>query len=64
MQDEIDAENAKIIYSDYIRVINKYLIPFFGNYDVASVNVKLLKEYEAWRDRKMGRKKEEKRLNC
>jgi integrase len=62
MQDELDADNGKTIYSDYIRVINNYLIPFFGNYDVANVNVKLLKEYEAWRDLKMGRAKEEKRL--
>ena len=63
MQDEIDAGNGKSIFEDYIRVINNYLIPFFGKYDVANVNVKLLKEYEAWRDLKMGREKGEKRLS-
>ena len=40
MQDEIDAGNGKSIFEDYIRVINNYLIPFFGKYDVANVNVK------------------------
>lgn len=63
MQDELDAESGKIVYNDYIRVTNKYLIPFFGNYDVANVNVKLLKEYGEWRDKKMGREKEQKRIN-
>jgi len=63
MQDELDGGGGKVIYRDYIRVINNYLIPFFGNYDIANVNVKLLKEYEAWRDAKMGREIEEKRLS-
>ena len=64
MQDELDLENGKVIYKDYIRVINNYLIPFFGNYDVANIKPKLLKEYEAWRDEKMGRAKEKKRLSA
>lgn len=63
MQDELDAGSGKIVYKDYIRAINNYLIPFFGNYDVANVNVKLLKEYEEWRDLKMGRDMEERRIN-
>lgn len=63
MQDELDGGGGKVIYKDYIRVINNYLIPFFGKYDIANVNVKLLKEYEAWRDAKMGRETEEKRLS-
>ena len=63
MQDELDAESGKTTYNDYIRVINKYLIPFFGNYDVANVNVKLLQEYALWRDKKMGKEKAQKQLN-
>ena len=59
MQDELDAGNGKSIYEDYIRVINNYLIPFFGKYDVANVNVKLLKEYEAWRDERWVEQKRE-----
>lgn len=63
MQDEIDSDSGKSVYEDYIRVINNYLIPFFGNYDIANINPKLLKKYETWRDGKMGRAKEQKRLN-
>ena len=63
MQDELDGGGGKAVYEDYIRVTNNYLIPFFGKYDIANVNVKLLKKYEAWRDQKMGRETEEKRLS-
>lgn len=63
MQVELDADTGKSVYEDYIRVINNYLIPFFGNYDIANINPKLLKEYETWRDKKIGRAKEQKRLN-
>lgn len=63
MQDELDAESGKTIYKDYIRVINNYLIPFFGNYDVANLDVKLLNNYEEWRNKKMGREVEQKKLN-
>lgn len=61
MAEELENESGKVIYKDYIRVINNYLIPFFGNYNIASVNVKLLKEYEKWRDEKMGAEQHEKR---
>ncbi|GJM05826.1 MAG: site-specific recombinase phage integrase family protein [marine bacterium B5-7] len=54
MQTEIDGGSGKVTYKDYIRVIDNYLIPFFGKYDVANINVKLLNEYNDWRDAKMG----------
>lgn len=54
MQTEIDGGSGKVTYKDYIRVINNYLIPFFGKYDVANINVKLLNQYADWRDAKMG----------
>lgn len=62
MQTELDGGSGKVTYKDYIRVINNYLIPFFGKYDIANVNVKLLKEYEAWRDAKMGLEIEQREL--
>lgn len=61
MEEELENESGKIIYKDYIRVINNYLIPFFGNYNIANINVKLLKEYEKWRDEKMGAEQYQKR---
>ena len=63
MQDELDGGGGKVTYKDYIRITNNYLIPFFGKYDVANVSVKLLNECAVWRDAKMGRETEEKRLS-
>ena len=57
MQEELDADAGKSAYKDYIRIIENYLISIYGNYDIANVDVKLLQEYESWRDKKMGREK-------
>lgn len=62
MQTEIDGGSGKVTYKDYIRVINNYLIPFFGKYDVANINVKLLNQYADWRDAKMGLEIEQREL--
>ena len=40
---------------DYQRVINKYLVPFFGKYLLTSINAALVREYEVWRNEQMGR---------
>lgn len=50
MQTELDGGGGKVVYRHYIRVINKYLIPFFGKYDLANISVKELSEYGVWRD--------------
>lgn len=63
MQTELDGGSGKVTYKDYIRVIDNYLIPFFGKYDIANVNVKLLHQYTDWRDAKMGLEIEQRALN-
>ena len=40
---------------DYIRAINKYLIPFFGNYCLENITPELISEYEKWRNKLMGK---------
>lgn len=55
LQAAIDANEAKAVYSDYITAIDKYLIPFFGSYNVASIDYKLIKEFADWRNKKLGR---------
>lgn len=62
MQTEIDGDSGKVTYKDYIRVIDNYLIPFFGKYDIANINVKLLNQYADWRDAKMGLEIEQREL--
>ena len=53
MQSELDGKQGKAIYKDYIGIINRYLIPFFGKYRVDSVDYKLLEQYSNWRAERM-----------
>lgn len=50
MQEELDANSGKVVYKHYIQATKKYLIPFFGKLDIASITVKQLNEYNEWRD--------------
>ena len=56
LQRDLDSGVGKKIYVDYLAVIKAYLIPFFGNYDLVKINHKVVGDYEAWRNLKMGRK--------
>lgn len=50
MQQEIDAGAGKTVFKDYIRVINKYLVPYFGNKSIDSITIKHVQSYNEWRD--------------
>ena len=41
MQKELEQKQGKVIYKDYISIIHKYLIPFFGKYKIDSIDFKL-----------------------
>ena len=41
----LNANEGKVIYKDYITAIDRYLIPFFGNYNVNSITYGLIKEF-------------------
>lgn len=43
-------------HKDYKSVIDAYLIPFFGNYNVANIDYTLLEKFDAWREKEMGKK--------
>ena len=51
---EIQAGIKAHTNKDYKRVINKYLIPFFGSYMVDNINEQVVSEYEQWRNNEMG----------
>jgi integrase len=53
MQTETAAGKGKVSFKDYIRVINDYLIPFFGNYSITSVDYTVLDEFNTWRTERM-----------
>lgn len=64
MQSELDSGSGKVIFKDYIRVIEEYLLPFFGNYNVDNINVPLLADYSTWRDGKIRNAKWMKKVNA
>lgn len=63
MQAELDAGGGNIVFKDYITAIDKYLIPFFGNYDVANVDTKSLIKFGQWRTAELGRKAHHSTIN-
>jgi hypothetical protein len=55
MRQEVAAGRGKVSYADYERVINDYLIPYFGNYSITNVDFAALDEFGKWREGKMGK---------
>lgn len=55
MKNEQAAGQGKVSFSDYERVIEDYLIPFFGNHNIGNVDHALVAEFDQWRITKMGR---------
>lgn len=55
MEQDAVAGRGKVSFADYIRVINDYLIPFFGNHSITSVSYALLDDFNTWRTKKMGK---------
>ena len=48
-------KTGKRTYRDYAFAINKYLIPFFGQYEVGKITVEMLGDFEGWRTSEMGK---------
>lgn len=55
IQIEIDAGIKPMTNSDYIRAINKYLVPFFENYYIENIDAEIMRKYEVWRNELMKR---------
>lgn len=53
--DAIERGVGKATYRDYIEVIDKWLIPHFGNKPITSIDNAALAEFSAWRQSVMGR---------
>jgi integrase len=52
---EIEAGIKPMTNSDYLRVINKYLVPFFENYYIENIDAEVMRQYEMWRNELMKR---------
>ena len=55
MAQATDNKTGKRTYRDYTFAINKYLIPFFGRYEISQITNELLGDFESWRIAEMGR---------
>ena len=62
----VQANPNKRTHVDYIHIYTKYLIPFFGAYQINDITQELVDDYVAWRIAKMGKnpKTYTQRLNC
>jgi hypothetical protein len=55
MRSETAAGRGKVSFVDYKRIIDAYLIPYFGNYSVTSIDYAALEAFDAWRIEQMGK---------
>ena len=51
----VQANPNKRTHLDYIHIYTKYLIPFFGNYQINDITQELVDDYVAWRISNMGK---------
>ena len=51
----VQANPNKRTHLDYIHIYTKYLIPFFGNYQINDITQELVDDYVAWRISRMGK---------
>ena len=56
MRRDLAAGTGKKIYDDYIQVIERYLVPFFGDRQLQTLKHKDIAEFEVWRNEKMGKR--------
>ncbi len=49
MQEALENGTGKQAYKDYISALRIWLIPYFGNTDVAKIDLAALKAFDAWR---------------
>jgi integrase len=54
LEREIEQGLRPMTNKDYQRVIRKYLIPFFGKYNLTNIDNKLVREFELWRNEQIG----------
>jgi len=63
MRKAMDSGNGKRTYRDYIIVIEKYFIPFFGTTLITNIDYAKLQAFDSWRTDKMGREPRASTLN-
>jgi len=55
MNKQLESGVGKKVYRDYVIVLEKYLIPFFGKMHVTSITYETLQKFARWHKQQMGR---------
>lgn len=55
MKKELDGGEGRVVYRDYIQAIENYLIPFFRNRHIDTLERRDIECFSAWRIERMGR---------
>ena len=55
MHTELEQGVGKQAYKDYIQVLNKWLVPYFGGTDIAKLDLAAMTTFDAWRTAQNGR---------
>lgn len=63
MQRQLDAGAGRKVYKDYIQAINAYFIPFFGKTYVTRIDTDMIREFNDWRAKKIGREPKASTMN-
>ena len=63
LRQKIDAKGKKTALNDYVSIIERYFVPYFGERQLEALTHTDIREFELWRDRQMTRKPKTSTLN-
>jgi hypothetical protein len=55
LRQQIDAKGKKTALNDYVSIIERYFVPYFGDRQFETLTHTDVREFELWRDRQMTR---------
>jgi integrase len=63
LRQQIDAKGKKTALNDYVSIIERYFVPYFGERQLETLTHTDVREFELWRDRRLTRKPKTSTLN-
>lgn len=63
LRQQIDGKGKKTALNDYLSIIERYFVPYFGERQLETLTHTDVREFELWRDRQMTRKPKTSTLN-
>jgi integrase len=63
LRQQIDAKGKKTALNDYVSIIERYFVPYFGERQLETLTHTDVREFEIWRDRRLTRRPKTSTLN-